>query len=72
MLVFIDDILIYSKTLDDHVAHLKQVFEILQEHKLYIKFSKCAFAQHTIVYLDHVISDKGVAIDPSKIAAILQ
>jgi hypothetical protein len=45
VLVFMDDILVYSKTLDEHVKHLKQVFQVLREHKLFVKFKMCAFAQ---------------------------
>jgi hypothetical protein len=66
-----DDILIYCKTLVDHVAHLDQVFSVLRDHKLYIKFKKCAFGQHQIKYLGHIISDKGVATDPSKISTMV-
>jgi hypothetical protein len=69
--VFMDDILIYCKTLADHVAHLDQVFLVLRDHKLYIKFKKCAFGQHQIKYLGHIISDKGVATDPSKISTMV-
>lgn len=72
VLVLMDDILIYSKSLAEHVDHLKLVFQVLLDNKLFIKFSKCAFAQHQIEYLGHVISDKGVATDPSKTTAIEQ
>jgi hypothetical protein len=51
VLVFMDDILIYSKTLADHVLHLTQVFQILKDHKLFVKFKKCAFAHRKIGYL---------------------
>jgi hypothetical protein len=70
ILVFMDDILIYTKTLAEHVQHLKQVFQVLMEHKLYIKSSKCAFAQSQIEYLGHIISQNGVATDPTKIDAM--
>lgn len=70
VLVFVDDILIYKKTLADHLEHLKQVFAILEHHKLYLKFSKCSFAQSSLEYLGHIISAKGVATDPNKIQAI--
>jgi hypothetical protein len=53
LLVFMDDILIYNPTLKDHVQHLRQVFQVLQDNKLYVKFSKCAFAQPQIEYLGH-------------------
>ncbi|WVZ61926.1 hypothetical protein U9M48_011733 [Paspalum notatum var. saurae] len=70
VLVFMDDILIYSKSLQEHVVLLKQVFEILQENQFLIKWSKCSFAQSSIEYLGHVISKDGVATEPSKITAI--
>jgi hypothetical protein len=71
-LVFVDDILVYSKTLADHKAHLAEVFGILQHHHLYLKKSKCTFAQQSLEYLGHIISSSGVAIDPAKIQAITE
>jgi hypothetical protein len=71
VLVFMDDILIYNKTLEEHISHLRQVFSILKEHQLFVKFKKCAFAQRQIAYLGHIISDKGVATDPTKTTAML-
>jgi hypothetical protein len=68
---FMDNIMIYSKSLADHVTHLNQVFLVLRDHKLYIQFKKCAFAQYQIEYLGHIISDKGVSTDPSKILAVV-
>jgi hypothetical protein len=66
VLVFMDDILIYSRSLQEHVHHLRVVFQVLVNHKLFLKFNKCAFAQQQVEYLGHVISDKGVATGPSK------
>lgn len=71
VLVFLDDILIYSKNWADHVHHLSQVLEVLRTHKLYLKPSKCSFAQDSLEYLGHIISSKGVATDPGKIQAML-
>jgi hypothetical protein len=71
VLVFMDDILIYSKTLEDHVQHLSQVFAVLRDHKLFIKFKKCAFAQQQIDYLGHIISVNGVSTNPSKISTMV-
>jgi hypothetical protein len=72
VLVFLDDILIYSPTLEDHTTHLKLVLAKLREHQLYMKRSKCSFAQQQLDYLGHIISDKGVQTDPSNTAAMLQ
>ena len=71
VLVFLDDILVYSPTLEAHVTHLTQVLSKLREHNLFMKRSKCSFAQHQLEYLGHIISDKGVATDPAKTAAML-
>jgi hypothetical protein len=71
MLVFMDDILIYRKSLAKYVQHLTQIFKFLRAHKLFIKFKKCAFAQPQTDYLGHIISAKGVATDPTKISAML-
>lgn len=72
VLVFMDDILIYSATLEEHAVLLRQVLEILHSNKFYIKRSKCFFAHHSMEYLGHVISDKGVATDPSKVDAVVK
>jgi len=69
-LVFFDDILIYSKSLSEHVIHLRSVLEVLRANKLFAKLSKCTFAQSEIEYLGHVINQDGVATDPAKISAI--
>lgn len=69
-IVFIDDILIYSKTWADHLQHISQVLQLLQKHSFHVKLSKCSFAQKQLCYLGHVVSAQGVATDPSKIAAI--
>lgn len=70
VLIFIDDILIYSKTLEDHLAHLQQVFSIREQHHLYLKKFKCSFAQSSLEYLGHIISAQGVATDPHKTQAV--
>jgi len=71
VLVFMDDILVYSPTLQTHVEHLKLVFEILKEHQLVAKFGKCTFAQTKLEYLGHIISGKGVSTDPAKTQAMV-
>lgn len=70
VVVFMDDILIYSKTLPDHIQHLTMVLDSLLEHQLYAKLSKCSFAKSQLEYLGHIISSKGVATDPHKIHII--
>jgi predicted amidophosphoribosyltransferase len=70
VLVFVDDILIYSNSMRDHLDHLTQVFSILHQHQLYLKKSKCSFAQQSLEYLGHIISHQGVSTDPKKTAAI--
>lgn len=67
---FLDDILVFSCSLQEHVEHLRTVFSILRQHQLYAKESKCSFAQPRIEYLGHVISKEGVATDPSKTSAM--
>lgn len=70
LLVFFDDILIYSNTWEDHLAHLDMVFAILRHHQLYLKQSKCTFGATKIEYLGHFISAAGVSTDPNKIKAV--
>jgi hypothetical protein len=72
VLVFIDDILIYSKNREEHEEHLRLVLQVLREHHLYAKFSKCDFFQKQVHYLGHVISKEGVAVDPDKIRSIME
>jgi len=72
VVVFIDDILIYSKTFEAHKEHLQIVLQILRENKLYAKLSKCEFWLEKVKFLGHVISNKGVLVDPTKVEAVLQ
>ncbi|XP_071683402.1 uncharacterized protein [Lolium perenne] len=72
VVVFIDDILIYSKSEEEHVEHLRIVLGTLRDHKLYAKFSKCEFWLKEVGFLGHVISAGGVSVDPSKIQSIME
>lgn len=69
-LVFLDDILIFSKTFDEHLDRLTAVFERLEKHCLKLKAKKCEFLKKSVTYLGHVVSDVGVATDPEKTKAI--
>jgi hypothetical protein len=71
VLVLINDILVYSKTKEEHEKHLKIVLQTLREHKLYAKFDKCYFYHRKIQYLGHVISQDGIAVDKKKINSIM-
>jgi hypothetical protein len=70
VLVFFDDILIFSKTWAEHLQHVKQVFQVLSDNKLFLKRSKCFFGKENVSYLGHIISRDGVAMDPAKIEAV--
>ena len=71
VVVFIDDILIYSKNAEDHVEHLRVVLLRLREDKLYAKFSKCEFWLRKVPFLGHVLSKDGISVDPSKVQEVL-
>ena len=66
VVVFIDNILVYSKNEVEHNEHLRLVLEKLMEHQLYAKFSKCEFWLKEVGFLGHVISGEGIAVDPTK------
>jgi hypothetical protein len=70
ILVFFDDILIFSRTLEEHVTHLQEVLHILRSNSLTASMGKCVFSTSQVEYLGHVINGQGVSTDPSKIADI--
>nr|XP_045084553.1 uncharacterized mitochondrial protein AtMg00860-like [Aegilops tauschii subsp. strangulata] len=67
VVVFIDDILIYSKGEEEHKEHLRAVLQRLRDHRLYAKFSKCEFWLKQVGFLGHVLSAEGIAVDPSEV-----
>ena len=69
---YIDDILIYSETLEEHRTHVKKILKKLQESGLYAKLSKCEFEVQKTTFLGHIISDKGISMDPDKVKSILE
>ena len=71
VVVFIDDILIYSKNKEEHAQHLRIVLARLREHKLYAKFSKCEFWLDWVQFLGHVLTPDGISVDPSKVQDVL-
>ena len=72
VIVFIDDILIYSRTMEEHELHLKIVLEKLREKKLYAKFSRCESWLRKVTFLGHMVSKEGISVDPSKVEAVSQ
>jgi len=71
ILIFIDDILVYSSSIEEHKGHLHIVLQTLRENQLFTKFNKCEFFKDQIQYLRHVISSEGIALDPEKIETIM-
>ena len=70
VIVFIDDILVYSKSEEEHAKHLRFVLQTLRDHQLYAKFSKCEFWLDQVAFLGHVVSKDGIQVDPKKIEAV--
>jgi hypothetical protein len=72
VIVYLDDILVFSGTWDEHVRHVKQVLDTFQREKLYVKQSKCEFGKTALVYLGHIVGGGQLKIDPSKIDVIVK
>jgi len=72
VVVFIDDILIYSDSREEHATHLRVALEVLKEHKLCGKLSKCEFWMDEVQFLGHIISAQGIAVDPAKIETVVK
>ena len=69
--MFVDDVLFYFKSQEEHEEHLRIVLQILRERKLYAKLKKCEFWLSQVVFLGHVISKDGITVDPNKIEAVV-
>ena len=72
VVVFIDDILVYSKDREDHDTHLRVVLETLRKEQLYAKLSKCKFWLREVSFLRHILSEEGIRVDPKKIEVIIE
>ena len=70
VMVYIDDIIIFSKSMAEHLNHLEQVFILLKEARMKIKIQKCRFARNEVEYLGHIVSNKGISADPKKLQAV--
>jgi hypothetical protein len=70
MLVFFDDILVYSSSCVEHLQHISIVLDVLRAHRLHLKRSKCSFGASSVAYLSHIISAGGITMDTDKVAAV--
>jgi hypothetical protein len=70
-IVYLDDILIFSRTREEHVQHVKQILSVLQREKIFVKLSKCEFGKTSLVYFGYIVRGRELKIDPSKIEVIV-
>ena len=70
-MVFVDDILIYSQSEEEHEDHLRDVLQLLRDHQLYAKFSKCEFWLIEVRFLGHVVLASSVSVDPEKVETVM-
>ena len=70
LVVYFDDILIHSKSKEEHVGHLREVFKVLRENKLYANLKKCVFMTNSLLFLGYVVSSEGIKVDEEKVKAI--
>jgi hypothetical protein len=71
VMVFIDDIFVYSRSEEEHEEHLRLALQKLREHRLYAKLSKCEFWMRQVAFLGHIISKGGISVDPGKVQDVL-
>jgi hypothetical protein len=71
MVVFIDDILIFSKNVEEHDEHLRMILQKLRENQLYAKLNKCEFWLKEVSFLSHIIYERGISVDPTKVKDVL-
>jgi hypothetical protein len=70
VVVYLDDLLVHSKTREEHFVHLQRVFDRLRQHKLYVKLAKCSFFKEELAYLGHIVGRGGLKVDPKKIVVV--
>ena len=70
IVIFLDDILVYNRTMQDDIDHVCRTLQMLWQHQLYAKVSKCAFLRHPVGYLGHVVTTKGIAPDQAKVQVV--
>ena len=71
-IVYLDDLLIFNKSIDEHVMHVNKVLDVLRKEKLFLKMSKCEFGKTYLVYLGHIVGGDELKINPSKVEVILK